>query len=179
MANDYSSFMQTNEDGSIQSLDTAKMQSFIDAQISKGVDSFKAKFEKEQAKANMSEQEKFEADKVAFAKEREDFLNTMKAQKIELITEKAKARLEKANFSEAEVNVLTKFITEDEKTSLDMIDSLVAERQKSFEENKKKVIEEIQSKQPKTRTTSNSNADNGKTSEVVKRTSADIKNIYK
>lgn len=95
MANDYSSFMQTNEDGSIQSFDTAKMQSFIDAQISKGVDSFKAKFEKEQAKANMSEQEKFEADKVAFAKEREDFLNTMKAQKSNSLQKKLRQDLKK------------------------------------------------------------------------------------
>ncbi len=177
MPNDYSSFMQKGEDGSIQSFDETKMQSYIDALVNKGVDSFKAKFEKEQAKANMSEQEKLNADKVEFEKQREEFLNTMKAQKIELITEKAKARLEKAEFSEAEIAVLTKFITEDEKTSLEMIDSLVAERQKVFDENKQKLIEEIQAKQPSTGTTSNAKSE--KQPEVVKRTSEDIKNLYK
>ena len=72
---------------------------------------------------------------------------------------------------------MTKFITEDEKSSLEMIDSLVAERQKLFDENKQKLIEELQAKQPKTGTTSN--AKNEKNPEVIKRTSEDIKNLYK
>lgn len=177
MPNDYSSFMQKGEDGSIQSFDETKMQSYIDALVNKGVDTFKAKFEKEQAKANMSEQEKFDARVKEFEELQASFNETMKTQKIELITEKAKARLEKAEFSEAEIAVLTKFITEDEKTSLEMIDSLVAERQKLFDENKQKLIEELQAKQPKTGTTSN--AKNEKNPEVIKRTSEDIKNLYK
>ena len=135
MPNDYSSFMQKGEDGSIQSFDEAKMQSYIDALVNKGVDSFKAKFEKEQAKANMSEQEKFDARVKEFEEIQAKFNESMKTQKIELITEKAKARLEKAEFSEAEIAVLTRFINEDEKASLEMIDSMVAERQKLFEEN--------------------------------------------
>ena len=177
MPNDYSSFMQKGEDGSIQSFDETKMQSYIDALVNKGVDAFKAKFEKEQAKANMSEQEKFDARVKEFEEIQAKFNESMKTQKIELITEKAKARLEKAEFSEAEIAVLTKFITEDEKSSLEMIDSLVAERQKLFDENKQKLIEELQAKQPKTGTTSN--AKNEKNPEVIKRTSEDIKNLYK
>ena len=177
MPNDYSSFMQKGEDGSVQSFDEAKMQSYIDALVNKGVDSFKAKFEKEQAKANMSEQEKFDARVKEFEEIQAKFNESMKTQKIELITEKAKARLEKAEFSEAEIAVLTRFINEDEKASLEMIDSMVAERQKLFEENKQKLVEEIQAKQPKTGTTSN--AKNEKKTEVIKRTSTDIKNIYK
>jgi len=177
MPNDYSSFMQKGEDGSIQSFDETKMQSYIDSLVNKGVDAFKAKFEKEQAKANMSEQEKFDARVKEFEEIQAKFNESMKTQKIELITEKAKARLEKAEFSEAEIAVLTKFITEDEKSSLEMIDSLVAERQKLFDENKQKLIEELQAKQPKTGTTSN--AKNEKNPEVIKRTSEDIKNLYK
>ena len=97
----------------------------------------------------------------------------MKAQKTELVLAKAKVKLASANFSEKEIEILSKSINDDEKSSLEMIDALVAERQKSREDERKKLIEEIQSNQP--RTGSQANAGNEKSqAEVKKRTSKEV-----
>lgn len=178
MENDYSSFLQKGEDGSVQSFDESKLQSYIDSMVGQGVTAFKNKFEKEQQKASMTEQQKFDAAKAEFEEQKNQFNEYMKAQKTELVLAKAKVKLASANFSEKEIEILSKSINDDEKSSLEMIDALVAERQKSREDERKKLIEEIQSNQP--RTGSQANAGNEKSqTEVKKRTSKDILNLYK
>lgn len=178
MENDYSSFLQKGEDGSVQSFDESKFQSYVDSMIGQGVTAFKNKFEKEQQKASMTEQQKFDSARAEFEEEKNKFNEFMKSQKTELVLAKAKVKLANANFSEKEIEILSKSINDDEKSSLEMIDSLVAERQKSREDEKKKIIEEIQSNLPRTGT--QANAGNGKSPiEVKKKTSQDIKNLYK
>lgn len=178
MANDYSSFMQRGEDGAVQSFDDAKFQSYVDSAISKGVTAFQEKFEKKQAEANMTDQQKFEQARQDLEKAKEDFARDMKAQRTEIVADKAKVKLQSASFSEKEIEILTKYVTDDEKSSFEMIDALITERQKLFEDNKKKVIENIQSRQPKSST--QANAEGNSTQVTAKKmTSQDIKNHYR
>lgn len=181
MENDYTSFIEKNEDGSIKSFDEAKMASYIDSLVSKGVnagvETYKAKVAKDQERAKMTADEAL-ADKMKeFEKLQADWEATRKAQMRELVVEKAKTKLSE-KFSEAEIELFTKHITDDEKESMKYIDSLVAERTKFLEESKKKIIEELQTKQPQSN--SQSNTDNESSNQkVVKRTSQEIKNHYK
>ena len=181
MENDYTSFMEKNEDGSIKSFDEGKLASYIDSLVSKGVnsgvESFKAKLAKEQEREKMTADEQL-ADKMKeFEKAKTEWEENYKAQRRELVVEKAKSKLS-ANFSESEIDLFTKHITDDEKESMKYIDSLVAERTKFLEESKKKIIEELQSQQPQG--ASQSNTDNvSNNRKEVKRTSQDIKNLYK
>lgn len=182
MENDYSSFMERNEDGSIKSFDESKMASFIDSLVSKGVNSgienYKTKMAKEQELSKMSEQEKLTKEREDFEKLKSDWETTMKAQKRDLVVEKAKAKLG-TNFSETEIALLTANVTDDEKTSLKYIDDLVAERAKFIEEKTKKLIEEIQSKQPVSTTQSNTTNGQFNQNAVKTKTAQEIKNLYK
>lgn len=178
MANDYSSFLQKGEDGSVQSFDESKLQSYIDSMVGQGVTAFKNKFEKEQQKASMTEQQKFDTARAEFEEEKNKFNEFMKSQRTELVLAKAKVKLANANFSEKEIEILSKSINDDEKSSLEMIDALVAERQKSREDDRKKLIEDLQRNQPKTSIQANAGKEKGQI-EVKKRTSQDIKNLYK
>ena len=60
MENDYSSFLQKDENGSITSFDESKMASYIDSLVSKGVDSYKAKVAKEQEMSKLDGEKKLE-----------------------------------------------------------------------------------------------------------------------
>ena len=178
---DYTSFMENNEDGSFKSLDKGKLESYIDSLISKGVnsgvESYKAKVAKEQERERMTADEKLSAERKEFEKLQAEWEETRKSQMRDIVIEKAKAKLA-SNFSESEVELFTKHITDNEKESLAYIDSLVAERTKFLEESKKKLIEELQTQQPQG--TSQSNTDNvSNNRKEVKRTSQDIKNLYK
>lgn len=171
---DYSMYLTQNEDGT-QSFDKAgfekAMQSEIDSAVSKGVDSFKKSYEQKLAQEKMSEQERFEAEK----KEFEAYKISAKK---EIITAKAKAKLEGKEFSKAEIDTLLGFVTDDEEASLKVIDTMVSEREKLIEENNKKFLEELQKKQPTPKTDANAD-ENGKTAEPVKRKSAeDIKKRF-
>ena len=180
MENDYSSFIEKGDDGSIKSFDESKLTSYIDSCISKGVESYKAKVQKEQETAKLTEEEKL-------TKEREDFENlkreweqTMKSQKRDLVVEKAKAKLS-SKFSETEIKLLTSNVTDDEKTSMKYIDDLIAERDKFLEESKNKIMQELQSKQP--RVTSNQQSEQGFNNHndktAIRNKMQNIKNIYK
>lgn len=181
MENDYTSFIEKNEDGSIKSFDEAKMASYIDSLVSKGVnagvETYKAKVAKDQERAKMTADEAL-ADKMKeFEKLQADWESTRKAQMRELVVEKAKSKLA-SNFSETEIELFTKHITDDEKESMKYIDSLVAERTKFLEESKKKIKEELQTNQPASK--SQSNSENVSTNQkVVKKSSQDIKELYK
>lgn len=179
---DYASFMENNEDGSIKSFDKSKLESYVDSLISKGVnsgvESYKAKVAKEQEREKMSADEKLSAERKEFEKLQAEWEQTRKSQMRDIVIEKAKAKLA-SNFSESEIELFTKHITDDEKESLAYVDSLVAERTKFLEESKKKLIEELQSKQPPTTSQSNANGNSGNQPQPVKRTSQDIKNLYK
>ena len=177
MDNNYSSFMEKNDDGSIKSFDETKMASYIDSLVSKGVESYKSKVAKEQELAKMSDQEKMAQQMQEFEKTKAEWEATMKAQKREIVVEKASAKLGN-NFSEEEKKILLKYVTDDEKDSLKYIDSLVAERTKFIDEKTKSIIEELQSKQPTSTVEANSDNGNNK-SQPVKRTTQDIKNFYK
>lgn len=177
MENDYSSFMQKNDDGSVASFDNEKFTSFIDASIGKAVEAYKAKAQKEQEKANMNENERIAKEREEFEAEKLAWSNSMKSQKRDLVIEKAKAKLSNG-FSETEIALFTQNVTDDEKTSLKYIEDLVAERNKFLEDSKKKLIEELQNKQPVS--SSQSNADSGKNQTKSSTISSDdIKNIYK
>lgn len=178
MEKDYSSFMQKAEDGSIQSFDEEALTRYIDSQVGQGVTSFQKKFEKAQEDAKMTEQQKLDKDRKEFEEAKLAFENEMKAKKVELISEKAKAKLSNANFSEKEIELLVKYVNDDETNSLSMIDSLIAERKNIIEENTKKAIENIQSHQPQSNTNANASKEAGQ-KEVTKRTSQEIKNLYK
>lgn len=181
MENDYTSFMEKNEDGSIKSFNEEKLASYIDSLVSKGVnsgvESYKAKVAKDQERQKMTADEQL-ADKLKeFEKEKAEWEKNYKDQRRELVVEKAKSKLS-ANFSESEIELFTKHITDDEKESMKYIDSLVAERTKFLEDSKKKIIEELQSKQPQG--ASQSNTDNvSHNHKDVKKSSQDIKNLYK
>jgi hypothetical protein len=178
MEKDFSSFMQKGEDGAISSFDETKFNSFIDSEISKAVESFKTKFEKEQARASMNEQEKLQEQLKEFEQAKAEFEASMKAQKTELVKTKAETKLKSANFTDKEIELLTKYVTEDEKASLAVIDEMIAERTKYMDDSKKKIIEELQGKQPKGQSQSNAE-DKNANEQPVKRTSQDIKNLYK
>ncbi len=178
---DYSSFMQKGEDGSIVSFDESKLSSYLDSLVSKGVnngvETYKAKIAKEQEMAKLNDQEKLSKQMEEFEATKKAWEETVKTQKREIVVEKSKAKLAD-KFSEAEVNLLLQNVTDDEKTSLKYIDELVAERDKFLNETKTKLIEELQSKQP--RTSSQPNAENGSGNQKpVKKTAQDIKNLYK
>lgn len=181
MENDYTSFMEKNEDGSIKSFDENKLSSYIDSLISKGVntgiENFKAKVAKDQEREKMTADEQLADRLKEFEKAKAEWEKDYKAQRRELVIEKAKSKLS-ANFSESEIALFTQHITEDEKESMKYIDSLVEERAKFLEESKKKLIEELQSKQPQGASQSNTeNVSNNR--KEVKRTSQDIKDLYK
>ena len=181
MENDYTSFMEKNEDGSIKSFNEEKLASYIDSLVSKGVnsgvESYKAKVAKDQERQKMTADEQLADRLKEFEKEKAEWEKNYKDQRRELVVEKAKSKLS-ANFSESEIELFTKHITDDEKESMKYIDSLVAERTKFLEENKKKIIEELQSKQPQG--ASQSNTDNvSNNRKEVKKSSQDIKNLYK
>lgn len=178
---DYTSFMENNEDGSIKSFDKSKLESYVDSLISKsintGIENYKAKVAKEQEREKMTADQQLAEKMKDFEKLQAEWETTRKNQMRELVVEKAKSKLS-ANFSESEIELFTKYINDDEKESMKYIDSLVAERTKFLEESKKKLIEELQSKQPPS--TSQSNTDNPSSNpKPVKKTSQDIKNLYK
>lgn len=181
MENDYSSFMEKNEDGSIKSFDESKLSSYIDSLISKGVNSgvenYKAKIAKEQEREKMSADEKLSAERKEFEDLKAEWETTRKSQMRDLVAEKAKAKLA-TNFSETEIELFLQHITDDEKASMKYVDSLVAERVKFLDESKKKLIEELQSNQPKATTQSNTSL-NRTNQQTVKQNSQDIKNLYK
>jgi hypothetical protein len=172
---DYSMYLQKNEDGTM-SFDSENFEKAINAeidrQVSKGVESFKTSYEKKANEAKMSEQEKFEQEKREFEEYR-------KNAKVELITAKAKAKLEGKGFSETEVKTLLNFINDDEEASLSVIDTLVAERTKFVEDSKKKTMEELQKAQPTAKTSPNNASDKDEAVQPIKRTAQDIKNRYK
>lgn len=181
MENDYSSFMERNEDGSIKSFDEGKLSSYIDSLISKGVNSgvenYKAKIAKEQEREKMSADEKLSAERKEFETLKAEWETTRKSQMRDIVAEKAKAKLA-TNFSETEVALFLQHITDDEKESMKYVDSLVSERVKFLEESKKKMIEEMQSNQPAVSSNANTTP-KGQTNQTVKRNSQDIKNLYK
>lgn len=176
MEKDYTSFMEKNDDGSIK-VDTIKLDSYIDSMVSKGVESYKNKVAKEQERAKMTEQEQY-ADKLKEIEQMKlDWENEKKTQMKEIISEKAKTKLS-TNFSEKEIKLFLNHITDNEKESMAYIDAIVEERNKFIDETKKKLIEELQSNEPKTKTQTNST--NGSSNQkVVKRTSQEIKDMYK
>lgn len=178
MENDYSSFLQKGEDGSVQSFDEKKLQSYIDSMVGQGVTAFKTKFEKEQQKASMTEQQKFDEEKAEFEKSKKDFDDFMRNERTQLVVAKAKVKLSGSNFTDKEIEILSKTINDDENSSMEMIDNLISERQKLVEQIRQKVIEEIQSNHPKTGSQSNTK-DEPKHKEVKSKTSQDIKNLYK
>ena len=90
--------------------------------------------------------------------------------------EKAKAKLAN-DFSETEIELFTKNITDDEKESLKYIDALVAERKKFLDESQKKIIEKLQSNQPSSSTESNADGKIKKPAPTI--SAEEIKKRYK
>ena len=177
MENDYSSFIEKNDDGSVKAVDEAKMTSYIDSLVSKGVESYKAKVAKEQELAKLSDQEKVaqQLKEVEIAKS--EWEKTMKAQKRDIVVEKAKAKLGD-NFSDEEKVLYTKFLNDDEKESMKYIDSVIAERNKFLEGKTKSIIEGLQSQQPTSTTSSNTQSERNQTKPVGK-TAQEIKDLFK
>lgn len=151
---DYSMYLKTNEDGT-QSFDKVgfdkALQSEIDSAVSKGVETFKKSYEKKIESDKMTEREKFDAERKEFEEYR---INAKK----EIVSAKAKSRLEGKGFSENEITTLLNFVSDDEEASLKIIDTMVTERTKLLEDNNKKVLEQLQKQQPKVSTTSNTKA---------------------
>lgn len=178
---DYSSFMQRGEDGAVTSFDEDKFSSFIDSligeKVNKGIENYKAKTAKEQEMAKMSNDEKYNQLIKEFETKQAEWENLRKSQMRDIVVEKAKSKLA-GKFSESEIKLLTANVSDDEKASLKYIDELVAERDKFLEESKKQLIEELQSKQPKSSTTTNASSDNNRTPEQRKNVQA-IKDLYK
>lgn len=177
MEKDYTSFMEANEDGSFKLSDTSKLDSYIDSMVSKGVESYKTKLAKEQERAKMTEQEQYAEKLKEIEQMKLDWENEKKTQMKAIISEKAKTKLS-TNFSKKEIELFLTHITDNEKESMKYIDAIVEERNNFIEETKKKLIEELQSNEPKTKTQANSN--NGSSNrQEVKKTSQQIKDMYK
>jgi len=181
MENDYSSFMEKNDDGSIKSFNESKLTSYIDSLVSKGVNAGVENYKNKQAEAEklskMSIDEQLALKQKEFDEKVSQWEQTMKQQKRELVVEKAKAKLGD-NFSKEEKELYIKYLTDDEKESMKYIDSIVAERNKFLEEKTKSILESLQKKQPVSSSQSNTaNEDSPKSS--VKRTQQEIKEFYK
>lgn len=177
---DISTFMEKGDDGSVTKFDESKLASYIDSLVSKGVttgvENYKAKTAKEAEMAKMTEEQK-NAEKIKeFEQKQLEWEKSMIARERELVVKQAKTKLSTV-FSEKEIELLLKNVSNDEKESMEYVDGLVAERTKFIEENRKKLIEELQSKQPQTSTTTNT--DDGKTQKPVKKTSQEILDLYK
>ena len=176
MENDYSSFIEKNEDGSIKSVDEGKLTSYIDSLVSKGVESYKAKTAKEAELAKMTADEQLNARIKEFETKQAEWEANQKKQMRDIVIERAKTRLGE-NFSEEEKKLLLLNVTDNEKESMKYIDSLVAERTKFIEEKTKSIIEKLQSKQPTSSSQANSQ-DEGSQTKPVKKSSQDIRKIY-
>ena len=177
MENDYSSFIEKNEDGTVKSFDEGKLTSYIDSLVSKGVESYKAKTAKEAEIAKMTADEQLNARIKEFEKQQAEWEVTLKNQKKDIVVEKAKAKLGD-NFSEEEKKLLLQNVTDDEKASMKYIETLVAERTKFIEEKTKSIIDKLQSQQPASNTQANS--DNGNNQQKpVKKNAQEIRNMYK
>lgn len=178
---DYSSFMQKGEDGAVTSFDESKFSSFMDAligeKVNKGIDNYKAKVAKEQEMAKLSNDEKYNQLLKDLETKQAEWETQRKSQMRDIVVEKAKAKLGD-KFSQTEIDLLVQNVTDDEKASLKYIDKLVEERTKFLDESKKKLIEELQSNQPPISTKTNTTND-GNQKPATKRTSQDIKNLYK
>ena len=139
MENDYSSFLQKDENGSITSFDESKMASYIDSLVSKGVDSYKAKVAKEQEMSKLDGEQRLAKQMEEFEASKKEWEISMKNQRRDLVVEKAKAKLAN-DFSETEIELFTKNITDDEKESLEEdVQNLINKYNKIVEEtfNKK------------------------------------------
>lgn len=176
MENDYSSFLQKDENGSITSFDESKMASYIDSLVSKGVDSYKAKVAKEQEMSKLDGEQRLAKQMEEFEASKKEWEISMKNQRRDLVVEKAKAKLAN-DFSETEIELFTKNITDDEKESLKYIDALVAERKKFLDESQKKIIEKLQSNQPSSSTESNADGKIKKPAPTI--SAEEIKKRYK
>lgn len=176
MENDYSSFLQKDENGSITSFDESKMASYIDSLVSKGVDSYKAKVAKEQEMSKLDGEQRLAKQMEEFEASKKEWELSMKNQRRDLVVEKAKAKLAN-DFSETEIELFTKNITDDEKESLKYIDALVAERKKFLDESQKKIIEKLQSNQPSSSTESNADGKIKKPAPTI--SAEEIKKRYK
>lgn len=176
MENDYSSFLQKDENGSITSFDESKMASYIDSLVSKGVDSYKAKVAKEQEMSKLDGEQRLAKQMEEFEASKKEWELSMKNQRRDLVVEKAKAKLAN-DFSETEIELFTKNITDDEKESLKYIDALVAERKKFLDESQKKIIEKLQSNQPSSSTESNADGKIKKPAQTI--SAEEIKKRYK
>lgn len=176
MENDYSSFLQKDDNGSITSFDESKMASYIDSLVSKGVDSYKAKVAKEQEMAKLDGEQRLAKQMEEFEASKKEWEISMKNQRRDLVVEKAKAKLAN-DFSETEIELFTKNITDDEKESLKYIDALVAERKKFLDESQKKIIEKLQSNQPSSSTESNADGKIKKPAQTI--SAEEIKKRYK
>ena len=176
MENDYSSLLQKDENGSITSFDESKMASYIDSLVSKGVDSYKAKVAKEQEMSKLDGEQRLAKQMEEFEASKKEWELSMKNQRRDLVVEKAKAKLAN-DFSETEIELFTKNITDDEKESLKYIDALVAERKKFLDESQKKIIEKLQSNQPSSSTESNADGKIKKPAPTI--SAEEIKKRYK
>lgn len=178
MANDYSSFMEKAEDGSIKSFDENKLGSYIDSLVSKGVESYKAKAEKEQKMAQMTGEEQMAQLRKDFEAEKANWEANMKARQREFVVKQAKSRLADT-FSETEIELLTKNVTDNEEESLKYIDSLVEERNKFNELTKQRLIEELQRKTPQARTSQTANTNGSSQKAFVEKSADEIKNKFR
>ena len=176
MENDYSSFLQKDENGSITSFDESKMASYIDSLLSKAVASYKAKVAKEQEMSKLDGEQRLAKQMEEFEASKKEWEISMKNQRRDLVIEKAKAKLAN-DFSETEIELFTKNITDDEKESLKYIDALVAERKKFLDESQKKIIEKLQSNQPSSSTESNADGKIKKPAPTI--SAEEIKKRYK
>lgn len=176
MEKDYSSFLQKDDNGSITSFDESKMASYIDSLVSKGVDSYKAKVAKEQEMSKLDGEQRLAKQMEEFEASKKEWELSMKNQRRDLVVEKAKAKLAN-DFSETEIELFTKNITDAEKESLKYIDALVAERKKFLDESQKKIIEKLQSNQPSSSTESNADGKIKKPAQTI--SAEEIKKRYK
>lgn len=138
-------FVKLNDNGEIE-FDENGFQSEFDSEISRAVDKYKNGKGKDEMRRQVEEEAKQTAEE-KLQKAMADFEAYKLSETIKLNQSKAQAKLVGKGFSEKEIEIMLSHVNDNEETSLSIIDTLIAEREKFIAETNKKAIESLQTKQ--------------------------------
>lgn len=176
---DIKDFVSIAEDGTLK-INEDGFRSALDKHTTGSIETFKKNSMadlKTTIRSELEAEAKLSADE-KLKKDRDDFEAYKRQEYVKLNQDKAKALFEGKGLSEKETEIYLKQVT-DNADSLEILKTLMAEREKIMSDLKKKALEELQSGQSGS-TNKTIVIDNGKTDEPKKGYSVDdIKNKYR
>lgn len=176
---DIKDFVSIAEDGTLK-INEDGFRSALDKHTTGSIETFKKNSMadlKTTIRSELEAEAKLSADE-KLKKDRDDFEAYKKQEYVKLNQDKAKAMFEGKGLSEKEMEIYLKQVT-DNADSLEILQTLMAEREKVMSDLKKKALEELQSGQSGS-TNKTIVIGNGKTDEPKKGYSVDdIKNKYR